>query len=136
MPVYDGARFAPPALVALRRPDHGPSVPAQAADMTSHRKPTLAFWLTVAVVGLPILYIASFGPACWVTARAHDPVRSPRPPRWMVIYWPLGTVVHRGWPGCLVLTRWSTLCVRSGNIAVMWADHSDYGGAGWIERGS
>jgi hypothetical protein len=31
----------------------------------SRRKPGVAFWATVVVVGLPLLYVLSFGPACW-----------------------------------------------------------------------
>lgn len=33
---------------------------------SDRRKPGVAFWATVAVVGLPLLYVASFGPACWL----------------------------------------------------------------------
>jgi hypothetical protein len=31
----------------------------------STRRPTSAFWITVAVVLLPVLYLLSFGPVCW-----------------------------------------------------------------------
>jgi len=27
--------------------------------------------LTAALIGLPVLYVASFGPACWITSRAN-----------------------------------------------------------------
>ena len=33
------------------------------------KKPGGAFWATVLVVGLPLLYVVSFGPACWITSR-------------------------------------------------------------------
>ncbi len=36
--------------------------------MTDRKKPGLAFWATVVVV-VPILYVASFGPACWIISR-------------------------------------------------------------------
>ena len=26
-------------------------------------------WIVAAIIGLPILYVASFGPACWITSR-------------------------------------------------------------------
>ncbi len=32
--------------------------------MTSRKKPGVAFWATVVVVCLPLLYVASFGPVC------------------------------------------------------------------------
>ena len=31
------------------------------------KKPGVAFWATVVVAGL-VLYVASFGPACWLAA--------------------------------------------------------------------
>jgi hypothetical protein len=38
--------------------------------MTSRNKPGVAFWATV-VVTLVLLYVASFGPAIWLTARGY-----------------------------------------------------------------
>jgi|GEM_PF-6597946 len=35
--------------------------------MTSRKKPGVAFWATVVVV-VALLYVASFGPACWITS--------------------------------------------------------------------
>ena len=29
----------------------------------------MAFWATVVVVAVPVLYVASFGPACWLVNR-------------------------------------------------------------------
>ena len=36
--------------------------------MTDRKKPGVAFWATVALV-VVLLYVASFGPACWITSR-------------------------------------------------------------------
>ncbi len=36
--------------------------------MTDRKKPGVAFWVTVVVVEL-VLYVASFGPACWLSDR-------------------------------------------------------------------
>ncbi len=38
--------------------------------MIDRKKPGVAFWATVLLVGLPLLYVASFGPACWTVSRA------------------------------------------------------------------
>jgi hypothetical protein len=39
--------------------------------MTSDRKkPGVAFWATVALLVAPLFYVLSFGPACWLVARA------------------------------------------------------------------
>lgn len=37
--------------------------------MSIGRKSTLWTWLTLALVLLPILYVFSFGPACWLSTR-------------------------------------------------------------------
>ena len=34
--------------------------------MSGRRKPSWPLWFTVAVIGLPVLYVLSFGPACWM----------------------------------------------------------------------
>lgn len=36
--------------------------------MTSRKKPDVAFWATVVAL-LPLLHVASFGPACWLADR-------------------------------------------------------------------
>src|SRR5258708_4211480 len=38
-------------------------------------------------IAFPVLYLASFGPACWLTNRRADHWKCPRA---MVVYWPLG----------------------------------------------
>lgn len=52
------------------------------------RKPGWAFWLTVAVVGL-VLYVASFGPACWLAVRTEtadsDMFIAAYQPMWLAI---------------------------------------------------
>ena len=36
-----------------------------------NRRERWAKWTLAAVVGLPVLYVASFGPACWITSHAN-----------------------------------------------------------------
>src|ERR1043166_939564 len=76
---------------------------------SSRNKPGVAFWATVVgVVGL--LYLASFGPACWVCARtanarlpaAYYPLtgagkRSDRIANGLIWYANLGTPEGAGW---------------------------------------
>jgi hypothetical protein len=38
--------------------------------MTDRKKPGAAFWATVLLV-VPMLYVLSFGPACWITSRTE-----------------------------------------------------------------
>ena len=56
--------------------------------MTSPKKPGVAFWATVGLVVVLVLYVLSFGPACWFV---EDIRYSPR----LVsrIYWPLLQIV-------------------------------------------
>lgn len=45
------------------------------------------FWIGVAIV-LPLLYVTSFGPACWMVAQPiRDGMQPTAPSR---VYWPLG----------------------------------------------
>src|SRR5437868_5112684 len=37
--------------------------------MTDRKKPGWAFWTTV-MFSLPVLYVLSFGPACWISSRS------------------------------------------------------------------
>jgi hypothetical protein len=37
--------------------------------MTDRKKPGWAFWAAVVLVALPVLYVLSFGPACWISSR-------------------------------------------------------------------
>ena len=54
--------------------------------MSDDRKKPIWPWIAVLLIGLPVLYVASFGPACWIAFRiergglpapfiAYEPVR-------------------------------------------------------------
>jgi hypothetical protein len=57
------------------------------------KKPGVAFWATVAVVMVLVLYVASFGPACWLAERNVIPESIPR-----ITYRPLATFLVRCCP--------------------------------------
>ena len=69
--------------------------------MSDERKP-LWPWIAALLIGLPLLYVVSFGPACWVTSRSnvtrHEFLDS--------IYWPLGHVMYEGWPVLTPALAW------------------------------
>jgi hypothetical protein len=66
------------------------------------------FWVVVTLM-LPVLYIASFGPAVWITSRLHSSPGGRRTPyRAMVIYYPLATFIrqHHKSPWGRPLVKW------------------------------
>jgi len=56
-----------------------------------NRKPR-PLWpiVTAALIGLPVLYVASFGPACWLVSLSTTKRTVSK------VYAPLGTVISRG----------------------------------------
>ena len=76
-------------------------------DVNAHRKHVWP-WIAVLLIGLPILYVGSFGPACWLTAasRGMDPLRSIPPSPGMIAYWPLGRMASNGPLAVMTWLRW------------------------------
>jgi hypothetical protein len=76
-------------------------------------------WILVVLVGLPVLYVGSFGPACWLTSQVHGWSKL-QPPRAMLVYFPLGAVASR--PDTVYgrgLRWWMTFGVKRGHAAVV-----------------
>lgn len=44
--------------------------------MADRKKPGWLFWATVVLVGVPLLYVMSFGPACWIVSRSSLPAET------------------------------------------------------------
>src|SRR5579863_3459563 len=60
-----------------------------------NRRERWAKWTLAIVLGVPALYLASFGPACWwFSGKPHEPIADEfvwdRWPSASRIYWPLG----------------------------------------------
>ena len=76
-------------------------------------------WFLVLMIGLPLLYVGSFGPACWLTSQASGWSKlQPHPA--MIVYFPLGAVASR--PETVYgrsLRWWMTLGVKRGHAAVV-----------------
>jgi hypothetical protein len=71
-------------------------------------------WVVALLIGLPALYVASFGPVCWWTTNKNAEFGEREAPR---IYWPIGWVCWHG-PGSLTeAIRWYATLGGSG-IAV------------------
>ena len=74
--------------------------------MADRKKPGWVFWTTVIVVGVPVLYVLSFGPACWWFAKPIEvgswafsgslAVDQRKMREASKAYWPLGWLVANG----------------------------------------
>jgi hypothetical protein len=90
--------------------------------MTSPRKPTAGFWITVALVAVLVGYPLSFGPACWSCSRM---------PQWQLprAYWPVGwicsTCPDTAWPG---ISWYAKVGMPKGGAVIVpftWSEESD-----------
>jgi len=59
--------------------------------MTDRKHPSVAFWITVALVAVLVGYPLSFGPACWISSHTNRGMRAIN-----IIYQPLMRVWWRG----------------------------------------
>jgi len=63
--------------------------------MTDRKKPGVAFWATVVLVAL-VLYVASFGPACWYAAYSVEKTGTAPSPWNGLLHYPLGQLTAHG----------------------------------------
>jgi hypothetical protein len=67
--------------------------------MSEQRKP-LWPWIVALLIGVPVLYVASFGPACWwfseVSAANFSRIHVERASRAPHAYWPVGWIAIHG----------------------------------------
>lgn len=59
--------------------------------MNALKKRPLWPFLTAALLGLPVLYVASFGPACWIASR-NKAIQ----PAFQKLFWPVGWITNIG----------------------------------------
>jgi hypothetical protein len=93
--------------------------------MTDDRKKPIWPWIVSLLIGLPVLYVASFGPACWIAADPHPighPLRSSTPPRLMTVYWPLGSVAAKRSRLSFWLQWWMYVGAKKGSTVCVPTD--------------
>jgi hypothetical protein len=61
-----------------------------------NRRERWAKWTLAVVVGLPVLYVASFGPACWICSRLRVRDRHVRFVAVPMAYYPVGSACFYG----------------------------------------
>ncbi len=93
-----------------------------------NRREKWARWTLAGAVGIPALYIASFGPACRVMAIPADDERlafdtipiAERPNKLAYVYWPLGRAICDSPPGKVSLFwRYARFCVPQDKCIVI-----------------
>jgi hypothetical protein len=97
-------------------------------------------WLTVRIVNrrerwarrtalamacLPILYVLSFGPACWMAATPRVAGSADAPRMWMRFYFPMGALIHRTQSqDSQPVRRWITWGAKKGGRVIVPVDAS------------
>jgi hypothetical protein len=87
--------------------------------MTDNHKKALWPWIVALLIGLPVLYVASFGPACWVVEQSALPRAEIT-----LIYSPL---IRAAWslrpnPFSKGLRKYAMICDGFGGLAALGED--------------
>src|SRR5262245_62007332 len=68
----------------------------------SEQRKSLWPWIVALLIGLPVLYLASFGPVCWwfseVSAANFSRIHAEQASRAPHVYWPVGWIAIHGPP--------------------------------------
>jgi hypothetical protein len=90
-----------------------------------NRRERWAKWTAAVVAFLPILYVLSFGPACWITAAPRAAGNIDEPRMWMRFYFPIGAFIH--YTRCensKPLVKWITFGAKQGGSVIVPNDAS------------
>ncbi len=79
-----------------------------------------AKWTLATTIGLPVLYVASFGPACWVTSQDYIVGETVTTNRALIVYFPLArAIVNDPDTRYRWLVWWMTLGTPKGRTAIV-----------------
>ena len=96
-------------------------------DMNAHRKPTVGFLVAVSLL-MPILYVLSFGPACWIAERVDSRVVYAAV---STAYRPIAWIANRSTRASAAALWYVGLGVRSGTTVAFDGDRIDW----WTDVG-
>ena len=94
--------------------------------MSHERKKPIWQWIVLVLIGLPVLYVASFGPLCWMKSRSKD---------WKIstFYWPVQTYIVRYCPGGAAAVAWyAKLLVPADSRGVLVPYYNRDGDLAWV----
>jgi hypothetical protein len=81
--------------------------------------------LIVAIIALPVFYLAGFGPACWFAAAPRVPGKRDEPRIWMKFYAPHGALIHHTQlQDSKVVNQWITFGTKKGGRVIVPTDAS------------
>jgi len=91
-----------------------------------NRRERWAKWTAVGLlVGLPLMYVGSFGPACWIAASPRIAGTTDAPRVWMRFYYPIGALIHYNKSqDNRVVVRWITWGAKKGGRVIVPVDAS------------
>ena len=85
--------------------------------------PRLRRWAVAGLFAVPLLHLASFGPACWLAATPRVAGGNDAPRFWMRCYFPVGALIHHAQlQDSKPLRQWITLCARKGGRVIVPTD--------------
>jgi hypothetical protein len=93
--------------------------------MSDDRKKHLWPWIAGLLIGLPVLNVASFGPACWIANRSER-IKIP------TFYWPIQTYVPYCPGGAAAVAWYAKLCVPTDSRGVLVPFHNRNGKLEWV----
>src|SRR5262245_7401247 len=93
--------------------------------MSEPKKSPVWPWIVALLIGLPVLYVASFGPACWIASRSEN---------WKIstFYWPIQSYVPYCPGGGAALAWYARLCVPTESRGVLVPFHDRDGKLAWV----
>ena len=93
--------------------------------MTSRKQPGVAFWATVVVVVVLVVYPVSFGPACWLCEKGALSQRTGwtifRPVTWLVLHGPrpVSSLIQSYAEACGDQRRTESVFTNPGRIGIL-----------------
>jgi hypothetical protein len=86
-----------------------------------NRKERWAKWTLAGMVGVPVLYVASFGPVCWINARRGTAPVLPR------IYLPIGWAMKHSEIIAKTVLSYGGIGMKSGEAVLVPIGHAPNG---------
>src|SRR5258708_454712 len=95
--------------------------------MDAERKKRLWPWVVAVLIGMPVLYVASFGPVCWLTQASSKSIESGavRPPRAPHLYWPIGWIGMKSNVGRKAVIRYVEIGLSADSQSLIPVDAGD-----------